>query len=245
MRIGGPAGARAPRLEDAVPHLVVLPLEVDPALAKEGHDDRERLLEAPHAVIVGDAEGVVLRLVPARSEPEDEAPARHLVERVRHLREDRGVPEAGARHERAEVDAARRLAEGRENRPGLPDPADLSLGHVDLHEVVRRRLPEQEVVGQEERVDADRFRRASHLPEVGPADGPSVAERSRAERKHETKPHPVRSCHALLLSINGDETRGFRRPDCPRSACAISRPSASRQRTVGQPSASHQPTVRL
>ena len=81
-RASGPGAARG---EDAVLRLVVLPLEIDAPLAEERHDDRERLLEAPDPVVLGDAEGVVFRLVPAGAEPEDDAPVRHLVERVRHL----------------------------------------------------------------------------------------------------------------------------------------------------------------
>ena len=57
MSSGGPPGRGAARQELAVAGLVVAPVEVDRALAQERPDDRERLLEAVHAVVVREAEG--------------------------------------------------------------------------------------------------------------------------------------------------------------------------------------------
>ena len=59
------------------------------------------------------------------------------------------------------------------------------------------------MIGQEQRIDAHRFRRAGHLAEVRPADGPPLAERAGADGEHESKPHPAFACHAWLLSISG------------------------------------------
>ena len=42
------------------------------------------------------------------------------------------------------------------------------------------------MVGEEERVDADRLRRASHLAKIGPAHGPALAEGAGADREHQS-----------------------------------------------------------
>ena len=68
MKIGSPPGRGPARQQLAVPRLVVLALEVDLPLPQQRHDDLERLLEAAHPVIEGVAEGLVLRLVPARAQ---------------------------------------------------------------------------------------------------------------------------------------------------------------------------------
>ena len=52
----------------------------------------------------GIAVGAELRLVPARSEPEDEPAVTQFVDRRRLLGEQRRVVEVGARDERAELD---------------------------------------------------------------------------------------------------------------------------------------------
>src|SRR5439155_26510413 len=82
---------RTARRELAVTRLIVFPGEVDATILEQRPNDLDRLGEAGHAVVEGDAEGTKLRLVPAGADPQDEASPADLVERHRHLCHDRRV----------------------------------------------------------------------------------------------------------------------------------------------------------
>ena len=84
-------GSRAARQELAVARLVPAPVEVDGTVAQERPDDRERLLEPVDAVVVREAEGAELGLVPAGAEAEDEAAAADLVDRAACLASRAGL----------------------------------------------------------------------------------------------------------------------------------------------------------
>jgi hypothetical protein len=111
-------------------------------------------------VVEGQAEGIVLGLVPARADPQDKAAAADLVERVRHLRQHRRIAERVAEHQRAKLDALSSLGQRREHRPTLPD--------ADRRLIVG---PVQQVVVQPERVEAERLGRQRHLAYLGVALG--------------------------------------------------------------------------
>ncbi|HXJ28121.1 MAG TPA: hypothetical protein VNH17_20560, partial [Streptosporangiaceae bacterium] len=53
------------------------------------YEDLHGLLETARAMIEGHTERLVLRLVPARADAQDQAPVAHLVEGGGHLRQDR------------------------------------------------------------------------------------------------------------------------------------------------------------
>ena len=67
----------------------------------------------------GDAEGLVLVLVPGGTEPELEAAVRDVIDRRRHLREHGGMAVGVAGDEHAEPHALRRLGERREGCPAF------------------------------------------------------------------------------------------------------------------------------
>ena len=120
-------------------------------LRQQGDDDIARLVEAVHAV--ADAEQVDpvrVRLVgvPPGAEPELQAAVGDLVERRRHVGEDRRVAVRHARHEHADAEAARRLRQRREGEPPLE--ARAAAVAEDRLEVVERptRLEDVDVVGR-------------------------------------------------------------------------------------------------
>ena len=98
-------------------------MEVDPALANQGTDDRERLLEPGDAVVEGEAERGVLALVPSGAEAEHEAPAGDPVDGRGHLGQHRRRVEARRRDERSELHARGHGSDRRQRRPHLPRPA--------------------------------------------------------------------------------------------------------------------------
>ena len=136
---GAGRGRDQHRVLDVVPAAV----EGDPLAVEEWPDDRQRLLEPARPVVEGVAERGVLRLVPAGAEAQDQASVRHLVQRRRHLGQERRRPEARPQHDRAQLHALRDRGGGREQRPGLVDAV---LGLI--------RQPEDEVVVDPEAVEA-------------------------------------------------------------------------------------------
>ena len=106
---------------------VELAVEVDLALAQQRADDRERLFEAAHPLVVGKAEGRVVGLVPARAQAQDQPAAADLVDRRGHLGQHRRRVEAGRSDERAELDLLGRLGQAGERGPDLPR-ADVAVG---------------------------------------------------------------------------------------------------------------------
>src|SRR5205823_13456932 len=99
------AGAWAAREDLAARRGMVRALVGHFVLPHQRGDDVESLLEARDAMIERQAEGDELGLVPAGAEPQREAAAADLVERGRHLRQERGIAEGGAGDERADLGA--------------------------------------------------------------------------------------------------------------------------------------------
>ena len=120
-------------------------------------DDLEGLLEPRDAVVVRQAEGAVLGLVPAGAEAEDEAAAADLGDRRRHLREQAGRVEARAGDERAERDPLGHGGECGEQGPGLPRAA---LGTTVT--------AVEEMIAEPDRVEADRLGGPGHRDVLGP-----------------------------------------------------------------------------
>src|SRR5207249_3429275 len=112
--------ARTARVQTAVLGLVVLPLEIDVALAEQRDDDLERFLEAAGAVVERVAVCIELRLVVACAKAKDQASAADFVERVGHFGEQGRVAKGGAGHERSERHSARDRRQGAQQRPRLP-----------------------------------------------------------------------------------------------------------------------------
>ena len=100
-------GAGRRRNARQVADLVEAAVEVGAALAQQAPDDGEGLLEPAHPLVVREAKRPVLVLVPAGAEAEDQAPAADLVDRRGLGGQHRRVVEAGRRHQRADLDAAR------------------------------------------------------------------------------------------------------------------------------------------
>jgi hypothetical protein len=70
-------------------------------------------------MVVGPAEGVVLRLVPAGADAERQSSPAGVVEGDGHLRQQRRVAEAQAQHEAADADALGGRAQQRQRGPAL------------------------------------------------------------------------------------------------------------------------------
>ena len=103
-------------------------------------------------MVEGIAEGMVLRLVPAGAEPEDQPAAGDLLDRVRHLGQQGRVAETGATDQRADLDP---LGDGRhaaQQRPAFPG-AQVSV-------VAGESAIKQEMIRNPERVESGRFRLA-------------------------------------------------------------------------------------
>jgi len=158
-------GARAARAQHAVLDAVVLAREGDLLALEQRQDDLERLVEAAGEVVERVAEGVVLGLVPAGAEAEQQAPAAHVVEGVGDLGEQGRVAEAVAGDEWPDGGGGGGLGDGAEQREGLPDAARLALVHDD-----RAGVAEDQVVRNPERVDADALGRLRHVAQLAPAD---------------------------------------------------------------------------
>ena len=119
------------RAQDDVADRHPLAVEVGPALADERRDDRERLLEPPDAVVERVAERVEFGLVPAAPDTQDEPSAADVIERGRHLGQQRGVAEGRAHDDRPELHPAGGLGDGRQDRPALVDPGRLAVEPVE------------------------------------------------------------------------------------------------------------------
>ncbi len=135
------------RQEDGVVDARPLSAVRDPLTADERHDDPERVLEPAHPVIEGETERVVLGLVPAAAQAQDEPAAGHLVRGRGHLGEQPGIPERGRQDERSELDLVGHRRERAQQRPRLVD--------AHLATVV---LAEEEVVAHPQAVDPARLR---------------------------------------------------------------------------------------
>ena len=115
----------------------------------------EGLLEARDTLVVRDAERVELAPVPARAEPEHEAPLAHLVDRRRHLRQHARRVEARAGHERPEPHPLGHRRERGQQRERLPRPA--------------LRIVIEQVVAEPDRLEPDLLGRPRHREVLGPA----------------------------------------------------------------------------
>src|SRR5215204_918140 len=93
---GSPSGARSARSIDGVAGLEELTLEVDVFATQERVDDRHRLLEATDPPIEGKTERVVLWLVPACAQSEDDTTPADVVDRLGHLGDQTRIAETGA-----------------------------------------------------------------------------------------------------------------------------------------------------
>ena len=120
-------------------------VEVGPAVADQVADDRQRLLESADLVVGRVAEGLVLRVVPATPDAEDEPAAADVVERRGHLGQQGRVAERRAHDDRPELDALRRLGDGRQDRPALVDAGRLAIE------------PEEQMVEDPDRVEPRRL----------------------------------------------------------------------------------------
>ena len=115
--------ARRARDQDRVLDRDEPPGERHVLAAEEPPDDLERLLEARDEVVEREPERTELRLVPPRSDSEDEPAARDLVDRGRQAREHAGRVKRGRRHERAETDSLGDCGDRSQLRPYVPRPA--------------------------------------------------------------------------------------------------------------------------
>jgi ATPase subunit of ABC transporter with duplicated ATPase domains len=138
----------------AVERLVVLPREIDVPVPQHRYEDLHGLFETARAMIEGHAERLVLRLVPARADAQDQAPVAHLVEGGGHLRQDRRIAEGIAEHQGADLHPLCRFGQRGQHGPALPDPRGRLTGTA-VHEMV----------GQPDAVEAIRLRLLRELPD--------------------------------------------------------------------------------
>src|SRR5262249_49602719 len=143
-------GSARPKLAGA--RRVVATLEVDPAVAEERHEDLERLLEPVDAMVVGVAERRVLRRMGAAPEAEDQPALAHLAGSGDHLREEPGIAKPSPEDEAADRHPQRPRGQRAEERPRLPGPAGLALRDAPV-----RRVADDEVVRNEQRIEPDRL----------------------------------------------------------------------------------------
>ena len=134
--------------------VVPVAVEVDLAVAEQGPDDGERLLEPADTVVVCEAECVVLATVPPGTEPEDQTTARDRVDGRRLLGQHRRCVEAGRCHERSDLDRRGRGRDRRQRRPDLPRAAIADLEFVE------------QVVAEPERVEPDRLGGLRHCDQL-------------------------------------------------------------------------------
>ena len=118
-------------------------------------DDRHRLLEAADAVVVREAERLVLVAGVAAADAEDDPPAAHLLHRIHDLGEHAGIAVAGAGDEGAEFDARHARRDGGHQRPAIPEAGGRLLlaarRPVRVQAEFAARV--EEVVGEPERVE--------------------------------------------------------------------------------------------
>src|SRR5260370_27596750 len=107
----------------------------------------EGLLEAVQGMIEGQPERLILRLVPACADTQDQAPTAHLVGGRRHFRQDRRMAKGIAQHQRADLHALGRFGQGRQDGPAFPN----SPGRLT-------RIAIEEVVSEPDAIEAIRWR---------------------------------------------------------------------------------------
>ena len=109
-------------MQHAVLGAIELAGEVDLAVCQQCSDDGERLGESTDTAIERQPEGAVLALVPARTEAEDQPPARDAVNGRRLLGQHRRFVKPCRSNERAEQHPFGRGREGGKRRPYFPRP---------------------------------------------------------------------------------------------------------------------------
>ena len=105
-----PFSSRTARYDVALPCLIILSNKIDMPFLQQWTQDLQGFFEAVHAMIEGQPERLVLRLVPARADPQDQASTAHLVEGRRHFRQDGRMAEGIAQHQRADLHALGRFS---------------------------------------------------------------------------------------------------------------------------------------
>src|SRR5438132_539940 len=124
-------------IERSIRELVVAPLEVAAALGPQGLHHLARLVQTLQPLAhrpERDAVGLVLVLLPARAEPQEEPAARDDVDLRRHLRDHRRVAVGVAQHDGAHADAGHQSGQRAERAPRF-EHGPLALLRV-RHEVV-------------------------------------------------------------------------------------------------------------
>ena len=140
--------------------VVVVTVEVDRSLAQQGADDGEGLREPADAMVVGEAEGVVLPPIPSGAETEDQTSAGDGIDGGRHLGQHGRRVEARRRDQRAEPDGRGGGGDRGERCPHLPRSSVTDVESVE------------QVVAEPERIEPDRLGGPGHLDELGEGDLP-------------------------------------------------------------------------
>src|SRR2546426_6453130 len=99
-------------------------------------EDLQGFFKAVHAMIEGQPERVILRLVPSRAYTQDQAPVAHLVNGRRHFRQDCWIAEGIARHQRTDHYPLCGFGQRRQHCPAFPDSSS-RLTRIAIEEVVR------------------------------------------------------------------------------------------------------------
>ena len=131
----------------------------------------------------GIAERLVLGLVPAAAEAEDQPAAGDVVDRRGHLREEPGRPERRREDERPELDPARRRGERAEQRPRLV------VARLGADRGVRRAV--EEVVAEPEAVGAAVLGLAGEPEDLRPRPAGAVLRRLRQHQPDLHRPSLV------------------------------------------------------
>src|ERR1700730_8820840 len=147
------------RQQFAVSSRIELSLKVDAAIAQERANDGEGFGKSRHASIEGKAERAIFRLIPSRTEPEDETSAADLIDGRGQLAQHRGIMKAGAGDHRPDRDPAGRGGDARQRRPSLPG-ASGAAGRVTV----------EEMVAHPYRIETKLLAQASHGDNLRPAD---------------------------------------------------------------------------
>ena len=111
---------RAARSQLEAIDAVVGPREIQRSFPQQPSDDCQGFLETRDEVVRRVAHGAVLEQRVAGSQAKDQPAVTDLVKGIGHLRQERRIAKSGTGHEDAELDAARRHGEGRQQRPAFP-----------------------------------------------------------------------------------------------------------------------------